>query len=104
MFLKNISARLVTVNPGAIQIKPGNNPAVELPDEIANSAFVKLLIKEGILIEEKRPATAVDEEVGDGLDEMTKADLFDYAESLGADVKSSMNKSEIIEQIRNIAV
>ena len=53
MLLKNNSARLITVN-GPLnergersvkyQIKPGKNPAVEVPDELCKSAFVKSLI------------------------------------------------------------
>lgn len=102
MFLKNISARLVTVNPGAIQIKPGNNPAVELSDEIANSAFVKLLIKEGILIEEKRPVASVDD--GTNLYTMSKGALKDYAELLDIKVKSAWGIPELIEQIESVIV
>ena len=53
MLLKNNSARLITVN-GPLnekgersvkyQIKPGKNPAVEVPNELCRSAFVKALI------------------------------------------------------------
>lgn len=59
MLLKNNSARLITVN-GQLnekgersvkyQIKPGKNPAVEVPNELCKSAFVKSLIDNGSLV------------------------------------------------------
>ena len=59
MLLKNNSARLITVN-GPLnergersvkyQIKPGKNPAVEVPNELCKSAFVKSLIDNGSLV------------------------------------------------------
>ncbi len=59
MLLKNNSARLITVN-GPLnergersvkyQIKPGKNPAVEVPDELCKSAFVKSLIASDSLV------------------------------------------------------
>ena len=59
MLLKNKSARLITVN-GSLNdkgertekylIKPGKNPAVEVPDELCGSAFVQSLIDNEDLI------------------------------------------------------
>jgi hypothetical protein len=59
MLLKNKSARLITVN-GSLNdkgertekylIKPGKNPAVEVPDELCESAFVQSLIDNEDLI------------------------------------------------------
>lgn len=59
MLLKNKSARLITVN-GTLNdkgertekylIKPGKNPAVEVPDELCESAFVQSLIDNEDLI------------------------------------------------------
>ena len=46
MLLKNISKRLLTINGPdgqSIQIKPGNNPPVEVPQSCVSN-FVKLLI------------------------------------------------------------
>ena len=59
MLLKNNSARLITIN-GQLNgkgervekylIKPGKNPAVEVPDELCKSDFVKALIDNDSLI------------------------------------------------------
>lgn len=58
MLLKNNVARLITINGKLddkgqrsvkFQIKPGNNPAVEVPDELCKSEFVKALIASGAL-------------------------------------------------------
>lgn len=59
MLLKNKSARLITVN-GTLNdkgertekylIKPGKNPAVEVPNELCKSAFVQSLIDNEDLI------------------------------------------------------
>jgi hypothetical protein len=59
MLLKNTKARLITINGpyenGArtkkYQIKPGENPAVEVPDKLCKSPFVKALIDDGTLVE-----------------------------------------------------
>ena len=47
MLLKNNSARLITINKSfdvKYDILPGKNPAVEVPNELCKSAFVKALI------------------------------------------------------------
>lgn len=59
MLLKNLSRRLITIN-GPMStaglhdehypIKPGDNPAVEVPDTLCTSDFVKHLLKTGDLI------------------------------------------------------
>ena len=55
MFLKNEAARLITINTRdgdtetSYQILPGDNPAVEVPDELVKLDFVKHLLKSGDL-------------------------------------------------------
>ena len=55
MFLKNEAARLITINhlvgekETSYQILPGENPAVEVPDEVAKIDFVKALLQNGDL-------------------------------------------------------
>ena len=58
MLLKNQKARLVTINGRfengqrveKYQIKPGRNPAVEVPDALCKTPFVQNLIKDGTLL------------------------------------------------------
>lgn len=60
MFLKNNAKRLVTVN-GKLdskgqrsvkyQLKPGNNPAVEVPDELCKTEYVKALLASGAVVQ-----------------------------------------------------
>ena len=108
MLLKNEATRLITIN-GAMsnnvrkvsyQIKPGNNPAVEVPDELCKNAFVRSLIKDGSLEVVSQPAKVetVVENTSE-YDDMTKGDLKEYAESLGIDVKSAWSKVDIIAEI-----
>lgn len=55
MLLKNEAARLITINhlvdgvETSYPILPGENPAVEVPDEAAKIDFVKALLKNGDL-------------------------------------------------------
>ena len=61
MLLKNNAARLITINGkfengarvASYKISPGNNPAVEVPDELCKNKFVESLIESGDLIEVK---------------------------------------------------
>ena len=61
MLLKNNAARLITINGkfengtrvSSYKISPGNNPAVEVPDELCKNKFVGSLIESGNLIEVK---------------------------------------------------
>lgn len=95
MLLKNNSARLITVN-GQLnekgersvkyQIKPGKNPAVEVPDELCKSAFVKSLIDNGSLIAQSGSVEA--------LADPTKPDLPTESESLYAD----FDKAQLVAQ------
>lgn len=68
MLLRNNACRLITVNGsmGAdgytefYDIKPGENPAVEVPDALCKSDFVKNLINIGELIVLQSEAAPVD--------------------------------------------
>ena len=109
MLLKNNSKRLITLNipvevkegekpkHQGIQIKPGNNPAVEIDEELGKSKFVRALVKSGDLI------VVLDEdndgETEDDLSSKTKVQLIEIAEMMDLEVSLSMNKSEIIALI-----
>lgn len=58
MKLKNNSARLLTVNHNGskYRILPGNNPAVDVPNDACKSDFVKNLLKIGDLVKVSDPA------------------------------------------------
>lgn len=84
MLLKNNKARLVTIN-GAFangqrvekyQIKPGNNPAVDVPDKLCQSKFVQDLIADGtlVVVGESEPEPSI-------YDGMAKKDLATLCES-----------------------
>lgn len=112
MLLKNNVPRLITINDKMVegkkqksyQIKPGNNPAVEVPDELCKTTFVKLLIKERSLLVVTAPiSTDDDEDLASGeYDDMDKGELKSYAEALGLDVKSSWTKDKLIDEIVKI--
>lgn len=114
MLLKNNSRRLITINVPLFkedpktkkqvfhkyqgtQIKPGKNPAVEIPDEVCKSKFVKSLINSGDLI------VVLDEDndgdTDDDLSKKTKDELIAIAEMMGLEVSSSLKKAEIISLI-----
>ena len=90
MLLRNNAARLVTINGAfelgqrteAYQVKPGDNPAVEVPDELCENAFVKALIKDGTLtaLTEAKPVIDVEAEPS-FYDGMNKADLISLCDS-----------------------
>ena len=98
MFLRNMSARLVTINVKGhepIQIKPGDNPAVEVPDEALKLDFVKHLRKERILIEEIPRGVDLD----DDEDDEELAQLQAEAVGLGMDFKESWAASTLKRKI-----
>lgn len=114
MLLRNNSKRLITINgtldtangryPKAYQIKPGNNPAVEVPDDLCESSFVSGLIASGDLIALSQAVAAPTEsEHTDELDTMTKADLTALAESMGVEVADRWTKAQLIDAIRSAA-
>ncbi len=104
MLLKNIDKRLITINATkmkdgkrgkAYQIKPGNNPAVSVPDDVCKgNKFIDILIKSGSL-----QVIAEVEQTTNEYDDMSKDDVKAVAESLDIEVKSSWSKTKIIEEI-----
>ena len=87
MLLKNKVARLITINGKyengervqAFQIKPGNHPAVEVPNDLCDNAFVKSLIADGSLqVLSDDDASAPEPSAYDG---MEKPDLIALCES-----------------------
>lgn len=103
MLLKNNSARLITVN-GSLnekgertekyQIKPGKNPAVEVPDELCKSDFVKSLIDNGSLIAQSGSVEALANPTKPDLPKPRAADDTDSVESLYAD----FDKAQLVAQ------
>ena len=76
-----------------IQIKPGDNPAVEVPQEACESVFVQNLLKEGMLREEAAAVSSL----------IVSEDELDLlrmeAESLGIEVKDSWAMSTLKKKI-----
>lgn len=106
MILKNNSARLITINGKmvsgmrkvAYQVKPGNNPNVDVPDELCQNTFVKVLLELGDLI--KVGESVVESTPEPTLyDEMSKEDVKAVAVGMEIDVKSSWTKDKLIEEI-----
>lgn len=97
MFLKNEAARLITIKhlvdgvETRYPILPGENPAVEVPDEAAKIDFVKALLKSGDL----RRVGADELEVDDSEDE----DLAAQAEALGIKVGKTWDEAQLREEI-----
>jgi len=129
MLLKNNSARLITVN-GPLnekgersvkyQIKPGKNPAVEVPNELCKSAFVKSLIDNGSLVAHSamvdevelqgspvkpdlkpRGASDVDDaDSGESLyADFDKAQLVAQCEARGIEVGSRDTKNDLVAKL-----
>lgn len=98
MLLRNNSKRLITVNAPMTEggyttffdIKPGDNPAVEVPYEFTKSDFVKNLLDTGDLTR-MTPADT------DGDDDMEA--LRNEALLLGIDVKKTWNADKIRAEI-----
>lgn len=102
MFLRNMSARLVTINvkgKDPIQIKPGDNPAVEVPDEALKLDFVKHLRKERILVEELPSGVDLDDDGDIDEDDEELAQLQAEAINLGMDFKESWKASTLKRKI-----
>lgn len=63
MWLRNTAKRLITINgpmsgdgyPEFYDVLPGENPAVDVPDALCKSDFVKNLIKIGELVQTVAP-------------------------------------------------
>lgn len=110
MILKNNAKRLITINgamvknqrPTAYQIKPGDNPEVDVPDELCDNAFVKALLADGSLIKVGESEVVETDAEPSQYDEMNKTDLTSLAETMGIEVKSAWNKAQIIAEIDKI--
>lgn len=126
MLLKNKSARLITVN-GSLNdkgertekylIKPGKNPAVEVPDELCGSAFVQSLIDNEDLIAvagspvkpelqgspvkpDLKPRVNDDADSGDSLyADFDKAQLVAQCEARDIEVKSRDTATQLIAKL-----
>lgn len=112
MLLKNNSARLITVN-GSLnekgeriakyQIKPGKNPAVEVPDELCKSDFVKALVDNGSLIAQSAMVETVQPEDVDSVDSLytdfDKAQLVAQCEARGIEVGSRDTKNDLVAKL-----
>lgn len=106
MILQNNSRRLITVNGQLVQgqrsvsyqIKCGLDNKCDVPDDLCDNAFIKGLIATGDLVkvgESEQPVSV------DGLDDMTKAELTEYAEAMEIEVHARWNKTDLIEAIRS---
>ncbi len=103
--LKNMDKRLITINHGGkrYDIKCGNNPAVEVPDEACETDFVKNLINTGKLVS----TVTVVEDAGEDdnaemraeLKEMTVAELKEHCKLLDLSGYSRMKEDELIDFI-----
>ena len=103
MLLKNNSARLITVN-GQLnekgersvkyQIKPGKNPAVEVPNELCKSAFVKSLIDNGSLVAHSAMVDEVELQGSPVKPDLKPRSDADDGESLYAD----FDKAQLVAQ------
>lgn len=97
MLLKNLKPRLITINGNfdngqrieKFQIKPGDNPAVEVPDHLCKTPFVQALIAGGslLVVAGSAPDTEAEEaeEVTD-YSAMERADLIVLCENRGIEV------------------
>ncbi len=103
--LKNLDKRLITINHGGkrYDIKCGDNPSVEVPDEAMKTDFVKHLVETGKLavvsgvITQEPPAQ--DDEQRAELKAMTVAELKEHCKLLDLSGYSKMNEAELIEFI-----
>lgn len=92
MLLKNNVARLITINAAdgtSYAILPGDNPAVDVPDELCQGDFVKHLLKSRQLVKDDGASDdeSDDDQGGTELDELrSQADLLGikYADNWGA--------------------
>lgn len=100
MLLRNLSRRLITVN-GPMSatgnhdehypIKPGDNPAVEVPSSLCTSDFVQHLLKTGDLIAVAAPIEPDDLEA-----------LRDEAMLLGVTIGKGWNAAKLRAEIDKV--
>ncbi len=102
--LKNMDKRLITINHCGkrYDIKCGDNPAVEVPDEACETDFVKNLINTGKLVSVGVTVTVVEDdnaEMRAELKEMTVAELKEHCKLLDLSGYSRMKEDELIDFI-----
>jgi hypothetical protein len=110
--LKNNAAKLITLNaphvtteletkyPEKYKLLPAG-PAVEVPQSIADTAYVKALVKTGDVSIEQGSASAPVESVEPSeYDDMTKAELVDMAEAMEIEVSSRDTKADLIAKLQ----
>ena len=101
MFLKNEAARLITINhlvgdkETSYPILPGENPAVEVPDEAAKIDFVKALLKNGDL----RRVGADELESEEDEDAEGIEALREQAGRAGVKVNKTWGETRLLEEI-----
>lgn len=105
MLLKNNAKCLITINGPlvngmrsvAYDIKPGDNPAVEVPDELCDSDFVKAMIDNGHLIamsQRAAPAAAKSSNEVEALQAQCDLLKIQYDKRWGADkLKEAIDKA-----------
>lgn len=96
MFLKNTSARLITIRTKSgesFKVLPGKNPDTEVPHEHCQSDFVKALIDNGSLIVTR------DDEPESEFDGMSKDDLIALCEVKGIEVNSRDTVKALIARL-----
>lgn len=96
MLLKNKSARLITINGGeeSFDILPGNNPSVEVPNELCDGDFAKALIECGDLVVESDEDASSSE-----YDGFEKKDLVELCEEKGIEVKVKDTAKKLIAKL-----
>lgn len=103
MLLRNVARRLIVVkdeNGKEVEIKPGDNPAVEISDaHVKSDKFIGLLIKDGQLRQDVAPIVFDDEPSADG-DSDELAELQAEAITLGMEIKDTWALSTLKGKIR----
>ncbi len=97
MFLKNTTARLITIRTlsgESYKILPGNNPDAEVPRDACQSDFVKALIANGDLIVTRDEEPVESEYAG-----MSKADLQALCEAKGIEFVKRDTAEELIAKL-----
>lgn len=102
MLLKNKSARLITINGDEVKldILPGNNPSIEVPNELCEGDFIRALIGNGDLVVECEDDAGEEVLTGsaeyDGFD---KKDLVELCEGRDIEVKAKDTVKKLIEKL-----
>jgi hypothetical protein len=104
MFLKNEAARLITIHhlvsgeKASYKILPGENPAVEVPDEVAKLDFVKALLQNGDLRRVGEDELDAEDDDGDDIEA-----LREQAGRAGVKVNKTWGKARLLEEIAKVA-